>query len=498
MKMEKRQSGILLPVFSLWGEDGIGNFGKNALEFLDILEENFQSYWQILPLHPTGYGDSPYQSFSSFALNPYFLDPADLKEKGLLTKNEWKDYRSCFHPGPIQYGTLYQKFFPFIKSALGRMKPEDQGFVQYEKREGYWLEDYALFMAIKEDLGMIPLWQWPLNVRHPNTQSLDWQREKLFEPILFWKKLQYLLDGQWHQILKESENRGIRILGDMPLYGAHDSADFWAHPELFQVGEDGNPNRVAGCPPDDFCLLGQKWGNPLYRWTYHRETGYQWWLHRMGRLQQLYHGVRWDHFRGLSGYYAIPKQENRAEKGRWEKGPGLHFLKQIVKTFPDFFMVAENLGFLTKDVEVLLKQVGWPGMAVYQFAFDSSKNNPYLPHRYPENLVAYTGTHDNDTLVGWVSSLDKTTLKRVLTYAGAGDEQELPLKMMEGIMKSPAGLAIIPLQDWLGMNGSARINTPGLAQGNWSFRLQKEQLLKERLQIMKDLTEETGRRRESA
>ena len=493
MQGEKRKSGVLLPVSSLWGEDGIGSFGKGALEFLDILAESHQSYWQILPLHPTGYGDSPYQSFSAFALNPYFIDLEDLETKGLVKRQERKAYQENFRPGPIQYGLIYQHLFPLLEMAMKRFSSDDYEFTQYVDDQKYWLEEYALFMAIKESLGMVPLWEWPESLKNRQEGALNQQRERLLSRILFWKKVQYFLDEQWNKVFLESEKRGIRILGDMPLYVAHDSADFWVHRELFQVDEKGDPLRVAGCPPDDFCLLGQRWGNPLYEWSYHQATGYKWWCQRLGRMEHWVHGVRWDHFRGLAGYYSIPREHETAQQGWWEAGPGSAFLKQMTEAFPTLFMVAENLGFLTKDVEILLKEVGWPGMAVFQFAFDSRKKNPYLPHLYSKNVVAYTGTHDNDTLMGWASSLSDPVLKRALRYTGVDTLDALPLKMLDLIMQSPADLVIIPIQDWLGIGSSGRINTPGSSRGNWVFRIQKKDVSKEGIQTMIVLTKDSNR-----
>ena len=471
-----RKSGVLMPIFSLPSPFGIGTFGKEAYEFIDFLKEAGQSYWQILPLNPTSYGDSPYQSFSAFALNPLFIDFPDLCQKGLLTKYELRNSGLVNNPDKVDYGNLYESVFPLLRKAVARVDEKHSEFLEFLEDEKYWLDDYSLFMAIKGHNDMHPIWKWDDDVRLGKDETLNHLREVFASDIHFWSVVQFLLTDQWSRVKSYGEDKGISIIGDMPIYVSADSADFWAHEDLFLVDENRRIRQVAGCPPDDFCLQGQRWGNPLYRWQAHKKGGYKWWIQRFLSAQKNYHGVRFDHFRGLAGYYAIPADGDTGEDGIWEDGPGMDFIQTIQRELPTYLIIAENLGHLTKDVDRLLKESGLPGMKVLQFAFEPGKDSIYLPHKYEKNCVVYTGTHDNNTLKGWVMNASPDEMEMALKYSGATEKEQLPHKLIQLAMESNADLCIIPIQDWLGLGQEARINIPGSSQGNWVYRVRQEQL----------------------
>ena len=472
----EREAGILLPVFSLYGKDGIGNFGKPALKFVEFLRRAGVKYWQILPLNPTGEGDSPYQSFSAFALNPYFMDLNFLASVKLLSKSELKSYRNKVKGKDVEYGKIYSHLFPLLKRALVNLDNEDEGLKSFIKEEEYWLSDYSLFMAIKESLNMKPLWQWPKELFLREEEALISKKRELYNEIMFYDKVQYLLHISYKKIRDKCERDGLKIMGDMPIYVSWDSCDFWTYRNLFQADEKGMPNKVAGCPPDVFCPQGQRWGNPLYNWKAHEKENYSWWLKRFTRYEKLYHSIRLDHFRGLASFYTIPLEDEDATKGRWEEGPGIKFLKKIKEEHPHFLIIAENLGHLTLDVDVLLEESGFPGMAVIQFAFDGRKDNPYLPINYKENQVAYTGTHDNDSIKGFIEGLDKTFKSRIRKELSLKEGENLAYALVKAVLKSRARLGIIPFQDFLLIGNEARINVPGSSFGNWKYRIKKKNL----------------------
>lgn len=489
-----RKSGVLMPIFSLPSPFGIGTFGREAYDFIDFLKEAGQSYWQILPLNPTGYGDSPYQSFSAFALNPLLIDFRDLCEKGLVTQDELKNSGLVNNPDKVDYHNLYEFVFPLLRKAVSGVDKKHPEFFQFMEDEKYWIDDYSLFMAIKGYNNMGPIWEWDNDVRLGKDEKLSQLREALASDIHFWGVVQFLLADQWSRVKNYAQVKGIKIIGDMPIYVSADSADFWAHEDLFLVDEDRRIRQVAGCPPDDFCLQGQRWGNPLYRWQAHKKREYKWWIQRFLNAQKNYHGVRLDHFRGIAGYYAIPAQGETGEGGLWKNGPGWDFIKAIQNQMPSYLIIAENLGHLTKDVDKLLKKSGLPGMKVLQFAFEPGKDSVYLPHKYEKNCVVYTGTHDNNTLKGWIMNASPDEIDMALKYSGAVKKEELPHKLIELAMESNADLCIIPIQDWLGLGPEARINIPGSSQGNWVYRVRLEQLKRELVQKILRLTEHTGRR----
>ena len=476
----KRSAGILLPISSLTSKYGIGCFDKKAYEFVDYLKEAGQSYWQILPLGPTSYGDSPYQSFSTFAGNPYYIDLNELVLNGLLTKEE------CEQVGfkdndDIDYGLLYSKRYALLKKAFERSGITiDTDFIRFCD-ENKWLDEYALFMALKDYFGGVSWDKWEKNLRLRKDFTLNEYRSKLSDEINFYKFLQYMFFTQWNKLKKYANEKGIKIIGDIPIYVAADSADVWAKPELFQLDKDGKPKAVAGCPPDGFAADGQLWGNPLYDWNYHKETGFEWWIARLSHCFKLYDVVRIDHFRGFDEYYSIPYGDENAKNGHWEKGPGMELFTAVEKALGKREVIAEDLGFMTDSVRQLVKDSGFPNMKVLEFAFDSrdtGSRNDYLPHNYDENCVAYTGTHDNQTIISWFDTIteDEREMAREYLCDDFTPTEKLNKAFISLIMRSKARLCVIPMQDWLGLDDKSRINVPSTVGKNWRWRLTENQL----------------------
>lgn len=476
----KRSAGILLPISSLPSEYGIGCFDKKAYEFVDFLKSARQTYWQILPLGPTSYGDSPYQSFSTFAGNPYFIDLNELIEAGLLTKAE------CGAAGfidteYIDYSSLYKKRYPLLRKAFaGSNITQNADFISF-CGENKWLEDYALFMALKDFFGGVSWDKWDNGLRFRQENVLNRCRTELSEEISFYKFLQYLFFRQWHRLKKYANEKGIKIIGDIPIYVAFDSADTWANPQLFQLDENYLPKAAAGCPPDGFSADGQLWGNPLYDWKYHKETGYRWWISRLEQCFTLYDVVRIDHFRGFDEYYSIPCGEKTAKNGHWEKGPGMELFRAVEKALGKKEVIAEDLGFMTDSVRKLVRDSGFPNMKVLEFAFDSrdtGNSNDYLPHNYNENCVAYTGTHDNQPIASWFEAITDEERKTAREYLcdSFTPDKKLHKSFISLIMRSKAGLCVIPMQDWLGLGDRSRINTPSTVGENWRWRLNGTEL----------------------
>ncbi len=470
-----RRSGILMPIFSLPSAYGIGTLSKEAYQFVDFLKAAGQSYWQILPLGPTGYGDSPYQSFSTFAGNPYFIDPDDLVERGYLTKADCKKYDATVNPEYIEYDKVYETRFALLRKAYEKSNIQnDSAFKTFVKEQKLWLEDYALFMAVKGKMNNVGYDEWPDDIRLRKSAALKKYREELAEEILFYEFQQYMFHLQWTALKKYANDNGVQIVGDIPIYVAFDSADSWSNPKLFQFDKDGKPIGVAGCPPDAFSATGQLWGNPLYDWPYHKETGFAWWLARIEYCFQLYDVVRIDHFRGFDEYYAIPYGNPTAEFGKWEKGPGYDLFKAMKEKLGNKQVIAEDLGFLTPSVLKLVKKTGFPGMKILQFAFDSREDSDYLPHNYTSNSVVYTGTHDNDTTLGWFASIpakDRAFAKR---YLDIHSKKRVEMNFVRSAMASVSDTCIIPMQDYLGIGGEGRINVPSTLGTNWKWRMKAE------------------------
>ena len=492
----KRASGVLLPIFSLPSKYGIGCFDKKAYEFVDALKAAGQSYWQILPLGPTSYGDSPYQSFSTFAGNPYFISLEELIKEGVLTKKECDSVDFGDNESSVDYAKLYEGRMILLRKAYERsniyMDPE---FRKFQEEEAWWLKDYALFMAVKKRFGGVQWSEWAEDIRLRWQNALDYYREEMYFEIEFQEYMQFKFRQQWMKLKAYANEKGIQIIGDIPIYVAMDSADTWAHPELFQLDEENVPTAVAGCPPDGFSATGQLWGNPLYRWDYHRETGYAWWISRLHYVFQMYDVVRIDHFRGFDEYFSIPHGAENAIGGHWEKGPGIDLFRKVEQALGWKQVIAEDLGYVTDSVREMVRESGFPGMKVLEFAFDSRDSgcaNDYLPHNYPVNSVAYTGTHDNETIVGWWSSITKEEQKLARDYMcdQYTPERELYKSLISLIMRSSAKLCVIPMQDYLGLGNNCRINTPSTVGKNWKWRLNTRQLS---LKLQKEIQEMTLR-----
>ena len=495
--MMMRASGILMPIFSLPSKYGIGCFSKEAYIFVDQLKKSGQSYWQILPLGPTGYGDSPYQSFSTFAGNPYFIDPDGLVEAGLLEAAECEAYDFGDNPRYVDYEKIYLARFKLLKKAYDRSRiDEDESYRVFESDNAYWLNDYALYMSVKHYFGEVSWNKWDENIRLRRPDALEKYGRQLENEIQFYKFIQYIFAKQWKKLKEYANHNGIQIIGDIPIYVAFDSADSWSHPELYQFDQFENPVAVAGCPPDGFAATGQLWGNPLYNWEYHKSTSYAWWTQRISYSFELYDWVRVDHFRGLDEYYSIPFGALTAENGRWEKGPGADLFQTLNKRLGKMNIIAEDLGYITDSVRKLVRDTGYPGMKVLEFAFDSREKSDYLPHNYDRNCVVYTGTHDNDTVKGWYQSI--VPEDKILSVEYMGNDktalEDIHWDFIRLALSSVACLAIIPIQDYLGLGTEARMNQPSTLGDNWKWRLLNGEITEELLRKMARLTELYGRK----
>ena len=495
MKENVRKQGILLPVSSIPSAYGIGTFGRESYRFVDFLEKSGNRLWQILPLGPTGYGDSPYQSFSTFAGNPYYIDLELLIEEGLLTKEICDGYDFGDNEHYVDYEKIYLSRFKVLKIAFENAKkqglmeaPEYQKFIT---DNAYWLDDYALYMAVKNAFGGVCFMEWDEDIRFRKAAALRKYRKKLSDEIAFYCFQQYLFAKQWKELKAYANKKGIGIVGDIPIYVAFDSADTWSDTKQFQLDEDNLPVAVAGCPPDGFSADGQLWGNPLYDWEYHKKTGYAWWMRRIAHCFALYDIVRIDHFRGFDEYYAIPYGEKTARNGKWQQGPGMDLFGAVREQFGDLPIIAEDLGFLTDSVRRMLKESGYPGMKVLQFAFDSREESDYLPHNYERNCVVYTGTHDNNTVMGWYDELAPEDKKLAVDYLHNAytPKKEIYWDYIALAMRSVADTCIIPVQDYLGLGKEARINTPSTLGGNWVYRLPKKTFDAAKIRKIRRMTE---------
>lgn len=468
-----RTNGVLMHLSSLPSPHGIGTMGQAARDFVDFLAEGGQSWWQLLPICPTSYGDSPYQSFSTFAGNPYFIDLDMLAGQGLLEKSEYEgiDWESA--PNDVNYGFLYQKRYPVLRRAAERfLLSPPREFEDFCQKNAFWLEDYALFMALKDLHRGAPWQEWTPAFRSRDPQALEAASRDHGGELAFWKVLQYLFFGQWSALKDYANSRGLRLIGDLPIYVSLDSVDVWAHPELFQLDEDRVPREVAGCPPDGFSADGQLWGNPLFDWDYMARDGYSWWVGRIDYLCGVYDTLRIDHFRGFDSYYAIPYGEATARSGRWKQGPGMDLFRAVEKAIGKKDIIAEDLGFLTDSVRRLLKDSGFPGMKVLEFAFDSrdGSGSDYLPHKYDPHCVAYIGTHDNDTAQGWMTTADPSDVAFAKDYLRLTEAEGYHWGMMRALWASTASLTVVQAQDLLGLGSESRMNTPSTVGSNWRWR----------------------------
>ena len=491
-----RASGILMHISSLPSNYGIGTMGIEAYKFVDFLSEAKQKYWQILPLCPTSYGDSPYQSFSSYAGNPYFIDLDMLIEEKLLTQKEVDSVVWDFGKDEVDYSNIYYYRFDILKKAFERFKKGDlTEFNKFLSDNDRWISNYALFMSAKAANDNKCWLEWDKGLRNRDSHALWMFKNEHADEVMFWEFLQFKFFEQWNNLKAYANEKGIKIIGDIPIYVALDSADVWVYTDLFDLGEDLEPNAVAGCPPDAFSPTGQLWGNPLYRWERHKELGYNWWIDRLDSATKMYDVVRIDHFRGFDEYYAIPYGDETAENGRWEKGPGKEFFKTIKEKMGDLPIIAEDLGFLTDTVVDMLKESGFPGMKVLEFAFDPREKSNYLPYNYDSNSVVYLGTHDNNTILGWIDELDKASLDFCVDFIGAkkADKKDIIWKMIRCAMASVSDTAIMQMQDYLELGEEARMNVPSTLGTNWKWRMKKGANAKALAKKIADVTALYGR-----
>jgi 4-alpha-glucanotransferase len=486
-----RGAGVLLPVSSLPSRYGIGTFGREAFRFIDFLKRAGQRYWQVLPVGPTGFGDSPYQSFSAFAGNPYLIDLDTLVREGLLTREEIGTCDWGGDPGSVDYAKIFQSRFRVLRFAFRKSSSVDtEEYRAFCGENDYWLEDYALFMALKFRFENRSWQEWPEEIRFRRPEALERYGEELRADIDFWKFCQFKFFEQWSRVKEYANRSGIRIMGDIPIYAALDSADVWSHGDLFQLDEARRPIKVAGVPPDAFSKDGQLWGNPLYDWDATERDGFDWWKKRMAHSAGIYDVIRIDHFIGMVRYFAIPYGSATAAGGRWMQGPGKKLTDAIDSAVGGARVVAEDLGVVVPEVRELLRQTGYPGMKVLQFAFDSNPQNEYLPHCYTRNTVVYGGTHDNDTLVSYAGTLKRKEARYAKAYLGVKRRKELPVAMIRAGYASVADTVIFQAQDLLLLPGSARMNFPSTIGGNWKWRLQSRQLtddLADRLNRMAEI-----------
>lgn len=475
MKRLERGSGILLGISSLPSPYGIGTMGKAAYDFIDFLARAKQKYWQILPVGPTGYGDSPYASFSSFAGNPYLIDLDLLIEDGLLdeadVEGKWESSVS-----QVDYGLLYERRLKVLRKAARKgLERADEGFAAFVEKNRTWLREYTLFMSIKDHFGSEPWTQWPdTDIRLHKPEACAKYGELLRQDILEYEYIQYLFFKQWEILRRFANERGIRIIGDIPIYVPLDSSDVWSEPEWFRLDSDNRPIWIAGVPPDYFNEDGQLWGNPIYNWDRMKEDGYGWWIRRIGGAEKLYDVLRIDHFRGFESYWQVPAGSTTAKGGQWVKGPGVDVIYAITGWFRDMCFIAEDLGYQTPEIMQLLADSGLPGMKVLEFAFDVREPANYLPHLYTNHCICYTGTHDNETLMQWKEKAASEDIAMAEKYLGLNEKEGFVWGIIRGGMSSVADLFVAQMQDYLELGAEARMNTPGVVSGNWCWRMKKD------------------------
>ena len=465
-----RKSGILMHITSLPGPYGVGSMGKPSFAFIDFLKKSGQSCWQMLPLTPTGYGDSPYQSCSTFAGNHYLIDLPLLMEQGLLTKEEADNIQWNDSETRVDFGRLYQHRLGLLRLAYSRFAATE-AFDRFCKDNSSWLPDFALFMALKEENGGKPWYQWETGLKRRDPDAMWQARQRLKDEVRFYCFIQYLFDTQWTALRSYAHENGVEIIGDVPIYVPLDSADVWGNPELFLLDENLDPIAVAGCPPDAFAEDGQLWGNPLYRWDVHAQDNFAWWTQRLAAAGHRFDVVRMDHFRGLESYWSVPYGDATARGGKWVKGPDAAFTDAIKKALPQVQMIAEDLGYITPEVRALRDASGWPGMKVLEFAFDSREPSDYLPHTYTQNSVCYTGTHDNMTMRQWFDSVDDIVVEQAVNYMNLRDPEDYVWDSIRTALASVSDLAVIQMQDVLDLGAEGRMNFPGtLSSSNWTWR----------------------------
>ena len=488
-----RESGILMHITSLPGPYGVGTMGKSAYHFVDFLEKAGQSVWQILPLNPTGYGDSPYQSFSAFAGNPYLIDLDTLVQERLLEEGEPEAVNWGENPGRVSFGRLYEERGKLLRLAYSRFTP-DESYAAFLEENAQWLPDYALFMALKEANGGASWLQWPEDLRLRRPAALEEARKSYADIIGYHCFVQYLFFRQWKALRGYANGKGIRVIGDVPIYVPLDSADVWVNYKLFQLDETRHPTAVAGCPPDGFTADGQLWGNPIYDWQAMADTGYEWWVKRLTAAAGMYDVVRVDHFRGFESYWSVPAGDKTARNGHWVKAPGMDFIRAVRKALPELDFIAEDLGFVTPEVRQLQLDSGYPGMKVLEFAFDSREESDYLPHLYPVDSVCYTGTHDNPPLGQWLEDAAPEDVACAKAYLGLNQEEGFIWGIIRGAMSSVSRLCVVQLQDYLELGKDARMNRPGsLSCANWTWRANAGQLTPALAEKIRSVTKRYGR-----
>ena len=495
--MTKRSSGVLMHITSLPGQFGIGTFGKSAYDFVDFLEETKQTYWQILPLTTTSYGDSPYQSFSAVAGNLNLIDFSLLKEDGLLEESDYVNVNFGENPEKVDYALLFEARRPILEKAVANTSKNSEVLAETEKFEAEnssWLADYAEYMAIKESFGYKSFIHWDEDIKKGEQAAREKYRTELQDSIRYYTVTQYFFFKQWLALKEYANEKGIKIIGDMPIYVSADSVEMWTMPELFKVDENNEPLYVAGCPADDFSPTGQLWGNPIYDWEKHKEQGFSWWIYRVQESFKIYDVLRIDHFKGFSDFWQIDKDAENAVNGTWEAGPGIELFQKIKEQLGDLPIVAENLGFIDAKAEKLLDDSGYPGMKILQFAFPG-EDNLDRPHHYTQNSVAYTGTHDNDVVNGWYEKLGESEKELVSEYLNRRDDETITEAMIRGIYSSVSDYAIVTMQDLLDKDATSRMNVPSTVGGNWEWRMVAEDLTEERKEFLRNITVRYSRER---
>ncbi len=471
MSRVKRSCGILMHITSLPCNEGIGTLGKPAYEFVDWLKSAEQKYWQVLPIHPTGYGDSPYQSPSAFAGNPLLIDLWELVAAGLLKPEDIKGREYGEDPSSVDYEKVIAQKNVLLHKAFFSFS-EDVAYLAFVQEQAWWLEDYALFMAIKEENELRSWLTWDKELKMRKPEAIQRFKEEHADRIKFHRFVQYMFFTQWKKLKAYANKNGISIIGDIPIYAAMDSADVWAQPQMFTMDIELRPTLVAGVPPDYFSATGQLWGNPLYNWERMAKDGYEWWISRIDHAMKLFDMVRIDHFRAFDTYYAIPADAKTAEYGDWKNGPGMELFNAAKEALGELNIIAEDLGDIFDSVVKLLDDTGFPGMRVLQFGFNKEySDSSHLCHNYPTNCVAYTGTHDNDTIIGWLKSTDPKSAKMAKSYVNTSFFEYKCMSFIRSVYASPAALAIIPMQDVMGLDSKARMNIPSTLGGNWTWRM---------------------------
>lgn len=492
-KWTKRRAGILLPVSSLPSKYGIGSLGKAARDWVDFLARAKQGFWQVLPMGPTGFGNSPYQSFSAFAGEPIYIDLDLLVEDGLINGKKLKKSGWGEDPGRVDYDAVRKAREPLLRKAFDNFK-KGKALSRFRNQNAAWIEDYALFMALKSAHEGRPWYQWEEDIRLRKPAAMKRAKRELEGEISYHVFTQYLFFGQWEKLKKYANKKGVSIIGDTPIYVSGDSSDVWANPGQFQLDADNNPTVVAGCPPDAFSEDGQLWGNPIYRWDLMKKEGYSWWIECIKAKLSMFDVLRIDHFRGFESYWAVPYGDETARGGKWVKGPGYDFISAINKAVPGAPIIAEDLGYLTPAVKTLLKRSTYPGMKVLHFAFTSWEDSSYLPHNYGTHCVVYTGTHDNDTTLGWIRHAPEGDLEMAKDYLGFADEEQGVWCFIRAALTSVGDLAVVPMQDYLVLGSEARMNTPStVSPMNWSWRMEKGANTKELAEKIARLTIITAR-----